>query len=311
MKELTSNQVASFWDSSGFEMDYVGALGRSGDLLCLWDPSVFKEQESIKDRNFLLLKGSVVGCSEPLCIMNVYAPQGTREKKNLWNRIADLKDKYAGMWLLLGDFNVVRFQEERRNSNFNPVRARDFNSFIFENDLVEYAMKGGKFTFSVGNKMNSSCLLLRKSTSGIDLFDFFNSWLDRDDFEGVIRASCDKFKSTSPTYLALMKKLKLIRDDIKKWWDKTKAKEGEKEKIVKAELDKSEMELETRELSEEEDWVILESLNELTKIANFKVTDIKQKSRARWALFGDENSAFFHNFVNNRKRKKFYPRYGD
>ncbi|XP_076905320.1 uncharacterized protein LOC143561049 [Bidens hawaiensis] len=152
--DLESRQVARFWDNSSFDMEYVGATGRSGGLLCMWDSSVFKMSDSIKDRNFLLLKGSIVGCEDLVCILNVYAPQGMTEKKGLWNRILDLKDKHSGLWFLLGDFNVVRNANERRNSGFNPVRTRDFNSFIFENNLVEYAMKGGKYMFSVGNKLS-------------------------------------------------------------------------------------------------------------------------------------------------------------
>lgn len=46
----------------------------------------------------------------------------------------------ASLVLLLGDFNVVRSPEERKNSYFCMRAARDFNDFIHESDLYEYTM---------------------------------------------------------------------------------------------------------------------------------------------------------------------------
>ncbi|XP_076956487.1 uncharacterized protein LOC143631690 [Bidens hawaiensis] len=337
--DLESRQVARFWDNSSFDMEYVGATGRSGSLLCMWDSSVFKMSDSIKDRNFLLLKGSIVGCGDPLCILNVYAPQGTIEKKGLWNRISDLKDKHSGLWFLLGDFNIVRNENERRNSSFNPVRARDFNSFIFENNLVEYAMKGGKYTFSVGKKLSKidrflvcpgvmnlwpeACLrvlprflsdhrplilIMKESNFGPRPFRFFNSWLDRKDFEETVRVACGKWQSCGPADLALVNKFKMLRNVIKVWWGITKGKKGDREQTLKDELENLETEMESRDLSEEEEWIRMESLKDLTELAMLKVKDLKQKSRVRWAMFGDDNSVFFHSFINNRKRKKLHSR---
>lgn len=48
-------------------------------------------------------------------------------------------------------------------------------------------------------------------------------------------------------------------------------------------------------------------MKELSELSEKKVKDLRQKSRVRWASFGDENSKFFHGFINNRKRKNSIP----
>ncbi|KAJ0588202.1 putative Endonuclease/exonuclease/phosphatase superfamily [Helianthus annuus] len=55
-------------------------------------------------------------------------------------------DGFEGMWVIAGDFNVVRYKEERMNSSFKNSCARIFNEFIHDAGLMEYDLKGRKFT---------------------------------------------------------------------------------------------------------------------------------------------------------------------
>ncbi|KAF5802066.1 hypothetical protein HanXRQr2_Chr06g0255311 [Helianthus annuus] len=59
--------------------------------------------------------------------------------------------------------------------------------------------------------------------------------------------------------------------------------------------------METRGLLEEEEWSYLENKKLLLEIERRKTMDLKQRSRTKWALDGDENSKFFHAHVNARK----------
>ncbi|KAJ0532538.1 putative RNA-directed DNA polymerase [Helianthus annuus] len=62
-----------------------------------------------------------------------------------------------------------------------------------------------------------------------------------------------------------------------------------------------EMEMESRDLSEEEEWVMTKNRKIIKEIEERKNLDIKQRARTKWAIDGDENSKFFHALVNIRK----------
>ncbi|XP_021986620.1 uncharacterized protein LOC110883073 [Helianthus annuus] len=68
-----------------------------------------------------------------------------------------------------------------------------------------------------------------------------------------------------------------------------------------ADLENIELVMETRDLDEEEEWILLESKKILKEEDERKNKDLKQRSRVRWAKEGDENSKFFHSMINCRK----------
>ncbi|XP_076891719.1 uncharacterized protein LOC143543237 [Bidens hawaiensis] len=270
--------------------------GRLGGLASLWDLAIFSVNSVVKNRNFLLTKGQVKGLDEQLC--NVYAPQGTANKKELWTQILSLKESYVGMWFLLGDFNSVRCPEERRNSGFNSVAARDFNSFIFDAALAEFDMKGGKFTFSVGHKFS-------KIDSFLVCSDFFNKWLEACCKTFRFFNSCLERKGVDDVvrnaYNRGLVGFKCIRGDLRKWWEETKFKEEEEVNIMKKELNMLDKEMENRDLLEEETWIRMECITSISEVEHRKSMDLRQRSRIRWASLGDENSAYFHGIINAKK----------
>ncbi|XP_022020173.1 uncharacterized protein LOC110920261 [Helianthus annuus] len=65
--------------------------------------------------------------------------------------------------------------------------------------------------------------------------------------------------------------------------------------------------MEERGLEEEEVWVWEESKKDLENLMWFKNRDLHQKARVKWALSGDENSAFFHRCIKGRKASNAIP----
>ncbi|XP_022040898.1 uncharacterized protein LOC110943457 [Helianthus annuus] len=229
-------------------MDHMPAAGRSGGVVSLWDPNIFKVQDSIKHPNFLLSVGVMKGSNKAVNVINVYTPQNVTQKKSLWDVIGGLLGSMSGRWVILGDFNAVRCLEEMMNSKFNKKCASNFNNFIIYNGLREFDMKGMKFTYhnNKGNKHSKidwvlvclevfsewpvACLralprvhsdhrplVLSCSNKnfGSNPFKFFNSWLDRKDFNEVIKKATDNFHGIEDSDVRLMEKFKRIRDDIK------------------------------------------------------------------------------------------------
>lgn len=49
-------------------------------------------------------------------------------------------------WVMCGDFNEVRVQDDRFNCNFNQKGAEVFNEFINSTGLIEIPLAGRKFS---------------------------------------------------------------------------------------------------------------------------------------------------------------------
>lgn len=112
LSDSSKLKAHTFWGRSKLEADYVNATGRSGGLLSVWDPTVLAKRAVTKHRYFLAIHGDMVGSQSPISIINVYGPQDTREKRDLWDILLSYMSNTPGMFLLLGDFKIVRYPEE-------------------------------------------------------------------------------------------------------------------------------------------------------------------------------------------------------
>ncbi|PWA67185.1 RNA-directed DNA polymerase, eukaryota [Artemisia annua] len=219
-------------------------------LLRLWE--VFKKDSVVKDGNFLCTSGLLTDGARRLNIINVYAPQQNVEKRRLWRRLTDIIQIGQGWWIVMGDFNAVRYPEERKNSIFDPVCARDFNDFIDDTALQEYNLKGMKFTYlanrlgacklsridrvlvcsNVFNKWPNACvralqrdmsdhspliLSLVDTNFGPKPFRWFDSWLERTDCIQVINSVLVGVRFRGPADVVLGLKLKTLRNKLKIW----------------------------------------------------------------------------------------------
>ncbi|XP_021986210.1 uncharacterized protein LOC110882519 [Helianthus annuus] len=339
VEEMKRSDMADFdlsklWGNRDFGSDFVGSIGQSGGLLCMWDSRSFEYSGSVRKRNFIIIKGRLKGFNESLCVVNVYAPQSIRAKQELWYEINVEMALEEGIWLAAGDFNAVWYREERRNSDFKPACARNFNSFIHNLGLIEYNMVGNQFTCirdngrkhskidrvlvspNLFNKwpeasiralhnlhLDHTQLLLSLSSLnfGHKPFRLFNSWLKKDGFDDVVRLAAANFSFEGEPDMLLNKKLAFIRSNIKSWTVEMIKKEGEEERRVRDELEILEEVMESRSLSEEEEWIYEESNKVLKELSFSKGEDLRQRSRIKWAIDGDENSKYFYRVINKRR----------
>nr|GEZ63311.1 hypothetical protein [Tanacetum cinerariifolium] len=124
------------------------SVGNSRGILCVWDPYMFRREHSTVSDYFIAIMGKWSSNDKNLIIISVYAPQELSEKKMLWQYLNHMIHRWKGDVIVMGDFNVVRTQEERFGSIFNPQGAATFNSFISSGGLVEVSSGGYSFTWS-------------------------------------------------------------------------------------------------------------------------------------------------------------------
>ncbi|KAJ0757712.1 putative RNA-directed DNA polymerase [Helianthus annuus] len=270
------------------------------------------------------------GCK--INFVNVYAPNEASSRRALWSELLAIRNSLQGLWVLMGDFNEVRSANERMNSEFVAANADAFNQFILSAGLGEYNMGGGNFTYisDNGKKLskldrylvclgfkeqwpNASVLALDRVASdhrpivlstvqsdfGHIPFRFFNSWFEFPGFLDFVLQKCGSFSFSGPGDLALAIKLRWLKNNIKSWLKMEKVnKEGlygtKKRRLAILESMAEERMLLEVELEERADC-----RNYMAEFDRIKHLDLKQKSRSKWAIEGDENSAFFHQIINS------------
>lgn len=79
--QISDISISNLWGNRPFNFADVKAHGKSGGIICVWDPSKFKLTNSFEYQNVLIVSGFLVGDLSPINIANVYAPQAIKEKK--------------------------------------------------------------------------------------------------------------------------------------------------------------------------------------------------------------------------------------
>ncbi|PWA43052.1 RNA-directed DNA polymerase, eukaryota [Artemisia annua] len=161
--------VRSLWRNTQFEVASSGARGRSGGLVTVWDPNVFKRSRIWCIENVVTVEGEVVGSGLICYLVNVYAPHRIRNLE-LWDNITRFITNHEGEFLVFGDFNAVRHEYERSNTTFCRQTSEDFNRFIIDSDLVELQMGGRQFT-----RVDKHCTRMAK----LDRFLMSNGLVDK------------------------------------------------------------------------------------------------------------------------------------
>ncbi|RYQ87684.1 hypothetical protein Ahy_B09g095213 [Arachis hypogaea] len=103
-------------DKIGFDKAFiVEADGRAGGIWCLWDSSVWTVDILEHDKQYIHLRVSGAGnFSSPWIITAVYGSPQRTTKKILWSSIKTFASNVNLPWCLLGDFNALLHNHEKR-----------------------------------------------------------------------------------------------------------------------------------------------------------------------------------------------------
>ncbi|XP_071718268.1 uncharacterized protein [Rutidosis leptorrhynchoides] len=240
-------------------------------------------------------------------------------------------------YVLCGDFNEVREEDERLNCEFIPSRARRFNNFIASNGLIDLPLGGRKFTrvsedgikhskldrFLTSNTFNlmwshlssvaldrtlsDHCPILLKDEEknfGPKPIKVFDEWLKIDGIEQVIKDSwLEDTGSGSRLDCLFRNKLKRLKLTLKaKCNQRFGSLDGEIEtyKNIACSL---ELKPENVNLDQNETAMWKDARLKWMEKERVKRNMLKQKARVRWILEGDENTKYFHSLIRNRNNK--------
>ena len=160
----------AIWNNNNVDFSYQPSVGASGGLITMWNRTEIEVVSSFSMDHVLGTQGFFVQSGEKFTLLNVYAPCDASRQHVLWlnisARLATLRDDNV---CVCGDFNVVRYAEERRSVGgvVNSVGSARFNDMIDDNILVDLPLRGRKFTWYRGDG---------RSMSRIDRFLLSEGW---------------------------------------------------------------------------------------------------------------------------------------
>ncbi|XP_071704929.1 uncharacterized protein [Rutidosis leptorrhynchoides] len=150
--------IESFWYNSNLKFVQKDAIGASGGLLLIWDPSSFLFDLAVEGEFFLAIKGKWVGYDSDIFFINVYGPHSHQKKLRFWSELNKLIESIDVPHIIFGDFNEVRSNSERLNCNFKQTWADNFNKFILNANLIDLPLGGKKYTRMCLSKLKFSKL---------------------------------------------------------------------------------------------------------------------------------------------------------
>ncbi|GKA34278.1 RNA-directed DNA polymerase, eukaryota, reverse transcriptase zinc-binding domain protein [Tanacetum coccineum] len=233
MTRLELFRLKTIWGNFAFDYVCSMARGRSGGLISVWDPNLFSKESIWCDDSFIIIKGNWKNSVGDCYMVNIYGPQDQVSKLALWNRLQDFMHHHNGSYIMFGDMNAVRNEQERVGSIFNNIEADHFNSFIDATGLVDLPIGGRCFTWmnKAGTKLskldrfliledvidllpdiritaldriwsdhNPILLHVDKIDFGPSRFKLYNSWLLRDGFDDLIKSKWDLLDSNKTEF---------------------------------------------------------------------------------------------------------------
>ncbi|KAK6136256.1 hypothetical protein DH2020_029987 [Rehmannia glutinosa] len=161
LEDVDRRTCLSIWKNEDCAWRFKKSDGASGELLCIWDKSIFSEESYWDIEGAMGIQGKW-GKEERDCeVINVYAPCNHRKRKELWtellNRFNQDPDRRR---CIVGDFNSIRKPSERKGNKNHEV-DRDmaaFNTFIDEAKLIDLPLARRRFTWIKSNESYMSRL---------------------------------------------------------------------------------------------------------------------------------------------------------
>nr|GEV72611.1 putative reverse transcriptase domain-containing protein [Tanacetum cinerariifolium] len=224
------------------------AKGLSGRIISMWDPVVFSKENIWCNDNYVIVQAT------------------------LWSSLLSFAQHHQGRYVLFGDLNEVRDEDEQFGTNFSKSEAQVFNKFVADSGLPEMMM-GGKSTWM--NKLGTKMSKLDRFLLSEEVLD------DNHNLNAIVleRLWLKNWNSELKNEVNRKKEAIALLQDINHKVDSSMAFDSEKE---------------TR----------LQLLHEIHNIDRMESMDLFQKARIKWDIEGDENTKFFHSLIKQNRRRQ-------
>ncbi|XP_068498242.1 uncharacterized protein [Phaseolus vulgaris] len=339
--EFSREKVCLLWGTNEVEWVENKALNNAGGVLTMWSNKSFQLSKFVNGRNYTVVEGFWKRENGAhVTIVNIYSSGSLREKKELWNEVGGFRQgQLSKAWCIIGDFNSIRRQEERKSvmSNSNYSREiKGFNDFIESSKLVDIPLVGRKYTwfkpnslvksridrvlvskewldiwpnsqqFVLSRSISDHCAVILKEVSvdwGPKPFRCLDVWQRDNGFKEFVRSSWSSYKVVGREIFVFKEKLKKLKADLKVWNKEVFGDVNQTSKVIQQRLDELDLYDDEDGLDESEREERKSLFAKLSVSKSKQEAILFQKARQSWIKQGDLNTKFFHSSVKWRRAR--------
>ncbi|GJR41081.1 RNA-directed DNA polymerase, eukaryota [Tanacetum coccineum] len=148
-------------------------------------------------------------------------------------------------------------------------------------------------------------LYAMKPDFGPSPLKFYNSWLNRDGFDDLIKSTWSTLEAPNDCRILRSRdKLRCIKTAIKQWHSNTKNNDRTLKQVALYDIKDIEKKIDDGSASSSNRDKRIKLLQDIDKLDKLVALDLIQKAHIKWDIEGDENSKFFHGMINNKRRSQ-------
>ena len=230
MANFSLNNYCQLWGDNDIDYFYSEPTNRSGGILTIWHKKFFQCSNHFINRWFIVFLGFFKEKNIPVVIVNVYSSCNLHVKRQMWADLLEIRQREpSNSWCILGDFNSIRNERERRginSSNGNKRELQGFNNFIDNMELVDIPCIGRIYTwyrpngkaksrldrflisfewlqhwpgcknYVIDRQISDHCALVLKSNVvnwGSKPFRFLDIWQENKEFKSFIKSKWESY----------------------------------------------------------------------------------------------------------------------
>ena len=262
----------------------------------------------------------------------VYGDPVVEYREQVWERLMRISLQRSGAWLMVGDFNEITSNLEKKGGRKRPESSfLPFKNMISACGMIEFPHSGNIFSWAgrrrsgrvqcrldraLGNEdwhqvfshtdveyllrwgsdhLHVLVRIKSKESSGRKCFKFDKRWFGKEGFYDTVKQGWGQEAPSVP--LCLHEKIGRCRRAISRWKKRNPSNNQKLIEKLKLEIDRAQSD---DSISSEEElelkWKLCEAYRE-------EELFWKQKSRTIWLREGDRNTKFFHAKIKQRRAR--------